>query len=347
MLFLTLILFFSFETIASNGDQPQHLFNVTEMMMYDDVSLVMPEVPIGGADPNDNVVETYEVQIVYLVPYGVAPRDEWGTLLTVIENDLKEFYSYHLGRTFATTTSPPLMIQSRWRPPDILNGTHFDVRHISADGTPIHSLNVWQHAFETLYKVPPRNFQYVWQKVAFIFVTEIDEWVARGGEGLSSHAAQDVANYLGWRVFNKIYPFDHESGHLFGLHHSSNTVDCLNGRGFDVVERDSFMTQPPNPWNFNRNRMAEYEKRLLTNSSYAPQCLSALGSRPHPSKYLSVCTNKPNFDGEPRISLIDLVALLVNWGRCAYVLCPKDLNCDGIVDTNDLVVLIIRWNTLV
>jgi hypothetical protein len=160
-------------------------------------------------------------------------------------------------------------------------------------------------------------------------------WVARGGIGLTSQGIRDVEAYLTGRALNNIYPFDHETGHMFGLDHADDTVNCLSSFNIHVEQEDSFMTQQQP-----RNTIAEYEKRMLIDDSYGKECLRTLGERPHSSKYLSVCTNNPNING---ISIEDLSMLLASWGACPYVLCPADFNCDTVVNIDDLANLIVNW----
>jgi len=277
---------------------------------------------------SSSVIETYQVKLVYIVPNGIIPRPDWEELLINIEHDLKTFYSNNLGRTFATTTPSNVMIQSSLTVDQIVNYTNSNL-----------SANVWNHAFSTIVNTKPLAYEYFQQKVGFIFITEIDNWVAYGGRGVTSQAGTEVAAYLITRPFNNIYPFDHETGHLFGLSHAAETVNCLKTLNISVEEEYSFMTQPATR-PYVENTIAEYEKKMLTNVSYGRECLWTLGERPHPSKYLTVCTNEPNFDNDP---LVSLAMVLVSWGICPYVLCPTDFNCDNIVNIDDLAYLIVRW----
>ena len=51
------------------------------------------------------------------------------------------------------------------------------------------------------------------------------------------------------------------------------------------------------------------------------------------------CTGDFNSDGV--VDVNDLLVLIAAWGLCDA--CPEDINADGIVDVNDLLLVIAAW----
>ncbi|MEE9129389.1 MAG: FG-GAP repeat protein [Phycisphaerales bacterium] len=59
------------------------------------------------------------------------------------------------------------------------------------------------------------------------------------------------------------------------------------------------------------------------------------------SAYLSDASSCPwDLDGSGSVGAVDLLILLVNWGRCS---CPADFDGDGNVGASDLLALLVNW----
>ena len=48
-----------------------------------------------------------------------------------------------------------------------------------------------------------------------------------------------------------------------------------------------------------------------------------------------------DFNGDGVVDVNDLLLLIAAWGSCDA--CPEDLNSDGVVDVNDLLLVISAW----
>ncbi len=53
----------------------------------------------------------------------------------------------------------------------------------------------------------------------------------------------------------------------------------------------------------------------------------------------------PDFDNDGTVRILDLLALLANWGPCSDppAPCPADLDFDGAVSILDLLTLLANW----
>ena len=297
---------------------------------------------------------TYQVQFLYIVPKDAIIRQSYQLSIgKYIAGNLRQFYRYHIGKTIEYTSPNVIMYRSPYTIAEIINGTNGAISSppdLTPDGF---KQNIYRHLVEVINANYHREF-YEEMRI-FIGVTEINTFAAVGGGGVVSVTAQEIQ--LNDASPDISFPFDHELGHALGLHHTAETVECL--RQFGIME-------PPNEYTFMNpvanyeysfpQPMVDYQKKLLL-GQLDPSCLLTLGGRPHPSLYLkNICENKADIIKNGRVDVSDLAQIIVRWGSCdpspnaphpgwKYFDCPSDLNCDGLVNIEDLSILITNYGS--
>ena len=54
-----------------------------------------------------------------------------------------------------------------------------------------------------------------------------------------------------------------------------------------------------------------------------------------------VCSPCPDTNGDGVINVVDLIAVITNWGPCGN--CPADFDGNGVVNVDDLIQVVISW----
>ena len=265
-----------------------------------------------------------DIQPIYMIPNNVDVNRS--NIITDIIADTANWYNLNFGRTFKYSDVKIMNVAET--PEDIMAGMY-----------DLAGANAAEFASRRVFDSFPVETQ---KHTMYIIFVEIDIWVARGAGGYAVLGGKEINGY---NQDNKLFPLAHEVFHMFGIHHTPETVECINislSMHNDISLTYTFMNSTillelgyP---------VEDYQVELLTNPNYHTECLLlAYPGQPHPSTYLH-CVRNPDINNDGRVDIGDLASILVNWGDCVEIYCPYDLNCDKIFDIADIAIALINFH---